>query len=240
MITKPIIGITCDYEVIERKYGYSSEYNTLHYKYVAAVEKSGGVPLLIPALSGHNDNHEIIRMLDAVILTGGDDISPSLYNEKPLPSTNPMNPKRETHEIAFATELMKSKLPFLAICGGMQIVNVVRGGSLVQDIPSQVGDKQSHWMLNNSGFHEVGIARNSLLEKIADSDKIVTNSMHHQAVKTPGKGLRVVAHSTADNVIEAFEAEDRDFGLGVQWHPEEIFDMMPHSMFFKALIDATK
>lgn len=188
--------------------------------YVKAVREAGGIPVILP-------NHEIdpalvaayLERLDGLLLPGGADIPPSEYGEEPHESVEILDDKRFHFEKALGKAwIEKSKKPLLGICLGSQWINVLHGGSLVQDIPTEVGG-------NHRGTtHAVTLEPGSKLQGIYGEATFEVNSWHHQSVDTLGKGLRIVARG-ADGVIEATESIDPDrFLIGVQWHPEK---MMP-------------
>jgi putative glutamine amidotransferase len=226
-----VVGVTVG---IERN-GYYS----VRPEYVRAVEKAGGVPLLLaPSPAG-----EIASRLDAVdglMLTGGDDVDPSLYGEAPHPTTR-CTRERDDFELALVREALDRDLPLLAICRGQQVLNVALGGTLVQDIPDQVPEAGAHKLKGVARWeiaHEVEVAPGTRLRAIVGTDVLAVNSFHHQSVRDVGRGLVVSARSR-DGIIEGVELADRRFVVGVQWHPEAMWNQEPdHQELFRAFVEA--
>jgi putative glutamine amidotransferase len=157
---------------------------------------------------------------DGLLLSGGVDINPTAYGEQPHPELNATTPDRDAHELALLAEAKRRGMPILAICRGIQLVNVAYGGTLYQDIPSQLPDAIQHSQRSARHLpsHDVTVTQPSRLYELV-GDSITVTSFHHQAVKGLGANLEVVATST-DGVIEAVEATDYPWLVAVQWHPE--------------------
>jgi gamma-glutamyl-gamma-aminobutyrate hydrolase PuuD len=197
--------------------------------YIRAVERAGGVPVLLPPTSSRGVG-ALIRGLDGIVLAGGGDIDPALYGAERHPETDPPQPLRDRFELGLVRAVVEADLPFLAVCRGMQVLNVARGGVLVQHLPEVVGHAGHAPAPGRFGMHRVQIGVNSTVGKILGSFAEVPTS-HHQAVKRLGKGLVAVAW-TDDQVVEAVELQGHRFGLGVQWNPEEGGDLR----LFEALV----
>jgi putative glutamine amidotransferase len=186
--------------------------------------------------------------IDGLMLTGGDDVTPSRYGETALPATVEAEPGRDEFEIALLAAARASELPIFAICRGVQVLNVAYGGTLVQDIPTQLPGALGHSLPcpPNQAYtfaHEIWIEKDSLLatlmrERLTD-DTCEVNSRHHQAVKDVAKGFRVSA-TAPDGVIEAIEDPEALFCLGVQWHPENFFRTGEFRPLFEGFLEATK
>lgn len=234
-MTRPAIGITIGYSA------GSAEIFSLRDDYVRAVEKAGGLPLVLaPGVPA--DAPDLLDRLQGLLLTGGADLDPRLYGETPHGSVTRVIPERDAFEIALCREALRHELPLLAICRGHQVLNVATGGTLVQDIPSQLAGTIDHdpeverW----ETAHEVRILPGTRLREILERERLAVNSFHHQAVKDLGEGLVPSAYSTADNVIEGIEIPDRRFVLGVQWHPEAFWDREEgFQPLFEALVKAS-
>ena len=226
---RPLIGITSVYK--PGKKNVSSE-TAVSFAYVRAVAENGGAPLVLPTIADEQIIRRYVELLDGLVLIGGDDIPPSAYGETPHKKVKPLPPQRYEFERKLIARWLESGKPVLGVCLGMQFANVVSGGSLIQDVPSQVGKTVSH-----RGYHSVRIEPGSVLASLLGSQEASVFSSHHQAVSQVGKGLCVVAHS-ADGVIEALERTDGRFGLFVQWHPEAMTDIAHRNAIYGALVQA--
>ena len=221
---QPVIGITLDYEN-NQKYSVLPYY-ALRENYVNAVVKQGGIPILLPFdLESVNKYLDII---DGLIVTGGHfDISPELYGDKTMHQNTSLKENRTKFEYKICSAAMERNIPILAICGGMQLINVILGGSLIQDIADYIEDAIPHEVRPyNKAAHDVKIVRNSKLYHLANNKSNVgVNSSHHQAILKLGDNL-ISSGTTQDGVIEAIEHKEYPFLIGVQWHPEyEISDL---------------
>ncbi|MBT3201248.1 MAG: gamma-glutamyl-gamma-aminobutyrate hydrolase family protein, partial [Phycisphaerales bacterium] len=174
--------------------------------------------------------------LDGLILSGGDDVPPEAYGQQPLKLTKTLSPKRHAFEKMMLEAWLPTGRPILGVCRGLQQTNVVCGGTLVQDIPSQIGTTVTHRGTGNIE-HTINIQPDSKLRSLLGAATVRVNSNHHQAADTVGKNLKVTARS-ADGVIEALEFTDGRFGLLVQWHPERIADAKHSKAIFNAFIQA--
>lgn len=216
---RPIIGINCDYEEGE---GVRPRY-FLNRDYCAAVELEGGIPVLLP-VSQRDEGHiaGLLGMLNGLILSGGKDIDPSRYGQKAHPSIKPTMAEKEEFDFRLVEGALKMDMPILGICYGEQLINVSLGGSLVQDITSQLSASVNH---SNpfGGHHKVLIEKGTRLHRLLGMETLDTNSSHHQAIDRPGGGLRVCARAE-DGVIEAVESVRHTFVLAVQWHPERMLN----------------
>ena len=193
--------------------------------YVRALEAAGLVPLVLPPL----DPRHAERALDAVcglVLSGGEDVAPWRYGEAPRPELGTVNEARDAWELALASAARRRRLPTLAICRGVQLLNVALGGTLVQDIASQCRDAIDHAVndARRSRVHNVDLVPGSQLSQLVDAERLAVNSSHHQSIARVADGLRVTARAP-DGIIEGAEWEGRDWwALGVQWHPEELIE----------------
>lgn len=186
---------------------------------------------------------EVVRSVDAILLPGGGDVLPSLYGEAAHSAFDAAEPGRDSYEMELARRATEADVPLLAICRGMQVLNVARGGTLIQHIPDEVDGGLTH-VVREPPFaiaHDIWVTSATLLERVMrerlEGDVLPVNSRHHQAVKTLGAGL--VATATApDGVIEAVEDPTRRFCLGVQWHPENFYRTGEFRAIFEALVDA--
>ncbi|WP_433469582.1 gamma-glutamyl-gamma-aminobutyrate hydrolase family protein [Spirillospora sp. CA-128828] len=225
----PLIGITT-YQEPARWGVWVREAALLPAPYVRSVERAGGVPVLLPPAATLRGLDALVSRLDGIVLAGGGDLDPELYGALRHAETGPPQPQRDRFELALARAVVDADLPFLAICRGMQVLNVARGGALIQHLPEAVGHKGHAPETGIVGAHRVQISATSLVGKIlGDSADVPT--YHHQAVSRLGKGLSAVAWAE-DQVVEAVELQGHRFGLAVQWHPEEGDD----KRLFEALV----
>ncbi len=229
---KPLIGITMNLEVQPTRH-----LNILDQDYGKAVFRAGGLP--VPILGIDKSIPDLVKRLDGFIFTGGDDIDPRFYKERPLSDARiSISPaERIRFEIELFKAVTKAKKPVLAICHGAQLVNVALGGKLYQDIALQVSDAVQH-VASKPGekvFHDVDIFEGTLLSRVIDAPRIRVRSAHHQSVKNPGRGLHLSAVSP-DRVIEALEPKTKTFLLAIQWHPEKTLNDRYTKKLFKALV----
>jgi putative glutamine amidotransferase len=226
----PLVGITSVYKVHPETHSAST---TVNFAYVRAVAENGGVPVVLPTVVDEAAVRRYVAELDGLVLIGGADVPPSAYGQKPHESVEIMPGQRYDFERRLISEYLASGKPILGICLGMQFTNVVLGGTLIQDIPSQVGTKVAH----RRKYHRVRIEPNSSLAKILGTHEAHVYSNHHQAVKDLGNSLRIVALSD-DGIVEALERVDAEFGLFVQWHPERMSDTEHRDAIYGALVQA--
>jgi putative glutamine amidotransferase len=235
-VKRPLVGITIGYS------SENSEIFSLRDDYVRAVETAGGLPLVL-APGTAEDAPFLLDRLDGLLLTGGADVDPGLYGEEAHETVTRVIPERDDLEIGLCREAIRRDLPILAICRGHQVLNVATGGTLVQDLPSQWQGAVNHdpegerW----SPAHHVRILPGTRLREILGEERVEVNSFHHQAVKQPGQGMVVSAHSEGDDVVEAIEVPGRRLVLGVQWHPEAYWDKGGRfHPLFEALVKASR
>jgi len=229
---RAVVGITSAYIP-------KGDYVKVYSAYTEAVQEAGGTPVILPVIDDEALVGQYARMVDGLLLTGGDDVPPEAYGEKPVKQTQTLSPRRHRFEKAMVEAYLATGKPILGICRGCQEVNVVCGGTLVQDIPTQVGTAVVHRAAKGAprAEHTVTIEPDTMLRSLLAAGTARVNSNHHQAVRAVGKHLRVSARS-ADGVIEALEFTDGRFGLLVQWHPESIGDAKHRRAIYGAFVRA--
>lgn len=225
---KPFIGITCNY-LLADQWGFGSEIGTIGQDwdliagdYIYAVERAGGIPVVIPLLREPERAVDFIARLDGLIISGGNDVDPLLYGERPGPKIGAVSDIRDRQDLLLTEyAVSRSEIPVLGICRGIQILNVAFGGTLYQDLESEGRMTHSFFTYPRDRYtHGIRIEKDSLLYELYRKEQIQVNSFHHQAVKQPGRGLTVSGVSEPDGVIEALEYRDHPCAIGIQWHPE--------------------
>ncbi len=238
----PVIGITGRTDRSARPPNLSLFSVTL--TYVQAVELGGGAPVIIPPHLEEAKLRAIFEHLDGLILSGGGDILPALFSEEDSGLLWSVDERRDRAELALAQWALAEGLPLLAICRGAQVLNVTAGGTLIQDIPTQVPDALPHSTVAGRPLstvaHTVEVAAGSRLAALAGAGELGVNSAHHQAAKVVGAGLVVTARAP-DGIIEGLEASDHPFCIGVQWHPETMVESHPvMRRLFEGLAEAAR
>jgi putative glutamine amidotransferase len=208
--------------------------------YDAAVRKAGGSPWE-PAI-GSDRPADVLAGVDGVVLTGGDDVDPALFGQAPHPAYEAAEPGRDAFEIALVRGALAAGIPVLAICRGLQVLNVAAGGTLIQDIPTQHPSDIDHAGRPAAALaHTVSLRPGSRLAAILDpragGDAVPVNSRHHQAIETLGDGL-VVTATAPDGIIEGVETSGPEFCVAVQWHPESFHRSHEFDALFSAFVDA--
>lgn len=229
---KPLIGITTLIDE-EGKSWIKSDY-------IDMVKYAGGIPIILPINHNLRDIEKIVSELDGFILSGGPDVDPKVYNEEKMDCCGNVIEIRDSFEIPLLLEIYKQKKSFLGICRGFQVMNVVFGGSLYQDIPTQYPSNIIHSQDKpySNGVHNVEVF--GQLEELFAKKKIIVNSHHHQGVKKLASNFIVLGKSE-DGIIEAAMINDYPFGLGVQWHPEMLGkDNLESGELFKKFIESCK
>ena len=233
---KHLIGVTPDLKP-ESVLGVRNQY-------LQSVTRAGGIPVLLPISVDEADIREVFDRLDGLLITGGADIDPKLYGEEKSPACGELAPERDRLEMMLAKLAVAHDLPTLGICRGCQVLNVVYGGTLIQDIPTELGIPMDvHRQPEDYAVvtHGVTVEPGTLLEKIEGAGEIRVNSRHHQAVKALGQGLLLNGRSTEDGIVESFCDPSKRFMLAVQWHPEMLSHERPEALaLFRALVDAAR
>jgi putative glutamine amidotransferase len=230
-MSRPRIGVTLDADEGGRRY-------ELPRAYAEAVLAAGGLPILLPHAAEAAGAY--LALLDGLVVTGGAfDVPPELYGEARRPECGPTKPERTAFERNLLEGALAARLPVLGVCGGMQLLNVVRGGTLHQDLARDAGiSGHEQPPPKDVPSHAVAVAPGSLLAAVVGAGDLRVNSTHHQAVKDVGTGVLVSARAP-DGVVEAIELPDLRFALGVQWHPEAVLRHEPrHAALYRGLVAA--
>lgn len=192
--------------------------------YVEAIRRAGGLPVALPLVRDEALIRAYVTRLDGLVLAGGEDVDPWTYGQEPGPHLGRVDPERDRFELALADHALQAGLPLLAVCRGMQLVNVLLGGTLHQDLSDRPGTSLAHNLRQGPRWyrvHPVSLAPGSILAELYGKEVILTNSFHHQTIDRLGRGLAVIG-TAPDGVIEAVVMPDRPEFLAVQWHPEMV------------------
>lgn len=230
---RPIIGITCITTDLAIGIGTS---------YINAIEHAGGTPVLLPLVRDNNCIEDFISLIDGLLLSGGVDVDPLFYGEEPVPAMGKIDVDKDYVEMALISTALKLDLPILGICRGIQVLNVAAGGTLYQDIYANPGKILKHRQDAPGSYatHTLDVYESSKLMTIIKQTKIRTNSFHHQAVKEVAPGF-ITSAIARDNIIEGIESTSHRFVIGVQFHPELMWQNTPPvANLFSAFINATK
>jgi putative glutamine amidotransferase len=244
--TRPLIAVTTSEvrsidAVVLTPQGEPAQHEmALGLRYLEAIESAGGIPVVVPPLH-IGLVEQLLERIDGVCLSGGPDLDPVSYGARPHEHTGPTQHRLDAFELALARAADARGLPILAVCRGLQVLNVARGGTLHQHLPEQVGERIKHRQEAAGTFptHWVTLQPSSKLETILGRHRTKVNSFHHQAVATLGDGL-VVTGRASDGTIEGVEAIDREFVVGVQWHAETLVDRPGQAALFSSFVQAAR
>jgi putative glutamine amidotransferase len=234
---RPVIGIPVGQGTNPR----GAKLYTVHQLYLNAIYRTGGIPCPVPLHLDEALYQEIFQRIDGLLLAGGEDIDPRFYGDEPRDEIEKTDPDRDRVELMLARWAVEEQMPILGVCRGHQLLNVALGGGLYQDIHAELGIEETHDMRGKGENFRQKRPHQVILDpesKIARELGAVlwVNSLHHQAVATPGRGLKVVGTSPG-GVIEAMELEDHPFAVTVQWHPEMLADDELMLRVFKLFVE---
>jgi putative glutamine amidotransferase len=233
---KPVIGLT-SYRQRGQTGVWDTEMAMLPAFYLEGVTRAGGLAVILPPQQvDSEDARNLLAGLDGLIITGGRDVEAARYGHESHEKAEKPDRLRDLLEDELISAAIQMKLPFLGICRGAQILNVNRGGNIIQHLPDVVGDNRYLQGGGNFAHMQMSVREGSLLSSIVGEQVDNAALYHHQAIDEPGEGLQVVAYSP-DGIVQAVEVEDHPFGLAVQWHPEQTLDDL---RLFEALVAATK
>ena len=210
---KPIIGVTCSYDNEKDRYFLSQAY-------IKTIEEAGGIPVIFPNLNAGNIQH-LSEQVDGFLFTGGDDVDPFYFGEEPSTFSGEITPGRDVFELELARIVMGGLKPVLALCRGIQVINIAAGGTILQDIYSQRTKPLKHIQKAPRWHptHKIDIKPESKLAQILDAAEVRVNSFHHQAVDLVAPGF-IVSATASDGIIEGIENTEHPFMIGLQCHPE--------------------
>ena len=245
MAARPLIGITT--QTLHAIDGIPENLPAsvvMNQRYYTAVMVAGGAPVLVPLLDDEGALRELYERLDGILLPGGVDMNPDTFGERPHPRLGRIDPARDRVEMLLTRWAIDDEKPVLGLCRGLQVINVVLGGTLHQDVEAQLPNAIKHDYFPTHGFrrdhiaHDVALAPRTRLREIAGADRIAVNSMHHQGIKRLSPSL-IPSATAPDGLVEAAESPNGHFLVGVQWHPE-VFEMTdPNTRrLFEAFVDA--
>jgi putative glutamine amidotransferase len=240
---RPLIGITCSRRIVEG-WAPDSHGDRIDYtfeEYSKAIRHFGGAPVLIPIAQNRETFQTILDRIAGLLLSGGPDVHPKSYHEQPLSELAEVDEVLDRMELEIARMAFQRNLPILAVCRGIQVLNVSRGGTLYQDIPTQVKDSINHLQNVDKTIqtHTIRIEGKTLLHRLFRKKEVWVNGKHHQAIKDLAPDF-VVSARAEDRIIEAIEHPSKRFVLGVQWHPEGTWEKDPYSKkLFRAFVQAT-
>lgn len=236
---RPIIGLTISIQPDESKLYHPNSYPR-------AIIAAGGVPVMLPVTRDEQVIAQYAELVDGVLFSGGDDVNPVIYGEEQLWGCGDISPLRDDFEIQLCRTLLEKhpKKPILGICRGEQVLNVAVGGTLYQDLKSQLPGCIAHQQHQISPYasHKVFVTEGSHLHAIYGASEVMANSFHHQAIKDIAPGLIMTAQAS-DGVIEGIEKPDHPYFIGVQWHPERLVEQnenAAHKELFKSFVNACR
>jgi len=236
---RPLIGITSS--LTKNKSG--SLACQVGQAYVNAIQSAGGIPIIIPVGLDETSLTDLIPRMDGLLLSGGGDIDPKRFNGQPHPKVSGVSPERDRMELTLLEKALTADKPLLAICRGIQVLNVAFGGDLYTHIQDQLQLALKHdWYPKSPRdklAHTVSLKYGSKLHEIFDDDEIQVNSLHHQGIATVGEGLEATAFAP-DGLVEGVEVQGADFALGVQWHPECLPNDEGMQALFRSFVAASQ
>jgi|SRR6056297_174002 len=223
----PVIGLTSSLMFMKKNYRFPN-YKRIYINkdYVKAIENSGGVPIIIPIDSKKLSVNYYLSKINGLLITGGVDINPKYYNEKPHEKIGKIIDERDSLDFTLLKKAMNKNIPVLGICRGMQLLNIYYRGSLYQDQSLNNNLNLDHYQNNpdpSTLGHSIEVYKKTKLYSIVKNNNFKVNSYHHQFIKKVGENLRISAKSS-DGSIEGIETNDSQFIIGIQWHPERIYE----------------
>ncbi|MFW5985186.1 MAG: gamma-glutamyl-gamma-aminobutyrate hydrolase family protein [Halanaerobiaceae bacterium] len=213
-----VIGVTI---------GYSNQQETkleLHANYLNVIKKAGGLPVILPPQIEPEVLEQLLDKIDGLLFSGGTDVDPYYFGEEPKKGLRRVDPGRDKFEMKLVNWALEKKVPVLALCRGIQVLNIALGGTIIQHLDGGLKHEQDAPYSYPS--HKVFLTENGYLQQVYGKTEIAVNSFHHQALQKTGSGLKVEA-SSSDGIVEAVSLPDHPFVVGVQWHPERMYKTEP-------------
>lgn len=234
---RPLIGITASLHPTPNGEQFIRAYN----KNAQAIERAGGLPILISPELGEDTRADLFSRLDGLLIPGGEDVNPARYGAASHTKSGPFVDVRDHAEIALIRLAAETHLPLFCICRGFQVMNVAFGGTLLQDIPDLLTTHLTHWVRKprTERPHRVTVEADSTLAQILGTTELPVNSIHHQAVETVAPDLHVTA-TAPDGIVEGLQLPGHPFAIGVQWHPEDLTDDPIMQGLYDAFVSATR
>ena len=183
------------------------------------IKKAGAVPVKLPLITTEEEAEELLKSLDALIMSGGEDIHPSYYGEEPSEHLGKVDDARDISDLTLLRKALEMDIPVLCVCRGMQVLNTVQGGTLIQDIPTEIGTDILHRENETTTYHNAFFDEGTRVYELFGQSENRVCSSHHQSVEKPGQDLKIIARS-ADGIIEAVEMTSKTYVIGLQFHPE--------------------
>lgn len=240
-LQKPLIGISTNQYILENSPFAGQKRIYINRDYTECVLKAGGIPFLLPLNTPLEAIEQQIMAMDGIVFSGGQDVHPLRYGEEPSRFLEAVCSERDEYELEALKLAYALKKPILGICRGLQLINIAFGGTLYQDIGHQIPHQSiQHFQKAHKAVatHSVELVPKTLLASIFETNHLITNSFHHQAIKDLAHGFKVNA-MTRDGVIEGIEREDSSFLVGVQWHPEMMIEKHPEMLkLFAAFVSS--
>lgn len=230
-MNKPVIGLVAHYRSIEQNYAQMD-------KYVFALRNHGADCLMIPTGKEIDNIPKVVALFDGIVIPGGADVDPAFYRSERSIYCGMSNLTNDRYELELIKEAYRQRKPILGICRGLQLINVAFGGTLYQDIPSEIETEAEHNVSpdDKEKYHTVKVEKNTRLHTLLNADLVKTNSSHHQCVKQLAKDFKISARCT-DGIVEGIEHKEANI-VGVQWHPERMAEEKEQSSLFETFVQS--